>query len=93
MDIHVTLDLPPEAAERLKAETPDLSQAVREAFALDLFRRGILDRPGLSRVLGLDRFETLALLKRRGIFRGALSHEEVDADVKSINELLGSPRP
>lgn len=92
MEIHLILDLPPEVAERLKAESPDVSQAVREVFALDLFRRGILDRPGLSQVLGLDRFETLALLKRHGIFQGALSHEEVEADARSINELIGPPR-
>lgn len=93
MNIHLTLDLPPEAAERLKAESPDLSQAIREAFALDLFRRGILDRPGLGQVMGLDRFETFALLKSHGIFPDAPTHDDVDEDVRSINELIGQPRP
>ncbi|WP_165222679.1 UPF0175 family protein [Aquisphaera insulae] len=66
-------------------------QEIRETFALDLFRRGILDRHGLSRALGLDRFETFALLKRHQIFEGALTHADVEADVRSMDELLGPP--
>lgn len=93
MDVHVTVNLPPGAEERLRAESPDLPAAIREAFALDLFRRGILDRYGLSQTLGLDRFETFALLKRHQMFDGTLTHEDIDADVRSINELIGPPRP
>lgn len=92
MNVNVSINLPPEVEERLRAESPDLAAAVGEGFALDLFRRGILDRYGLSQTLGLDRFETFALLKRHQIFDGTLTHEDVDADVKSINELLGPPR-
>ena len=40
-----------------------------------------------------NRFETLALLKRHGMFHGTLTHEDVEADVRSIDELLGPPRP
>jgi hypothetical protein len=93
MNVTVTVDLPPDVEERLRAQRPDLAAAVREAFALDLYRRGVLDRHGLSQALGLDRFETFALLKRHQIFEGTLTHEDVDADVKRINELLGPPRP
>lgn len=93
MNINLTVNLPPEAEKRLRAESPDLPAAVREAFVLDLFRRGILDRKSLSETLGLDRFETFALLKRHQIFEGTLTHEDVAADVKSIDELIGPPRP
>jgi predicted HTH domain antitoxin len=93
MTIHFTSSLPPEVEERLRAEVPDLSGAVREAFAIDLFRRGILTHHGLGQVLGLDRFETDALLKRHRVADGSLTHEDVDADVRSLDELLATPRP
>ncbi len=93
MNINITVNLPPDVEERLRTESPDLAAAVGEAFALELYRRGLLDRFGLSRALGLDRFETFALLKRHGIFHGALTHEDVEADVRSIDELLGPTRP
>ncbi len=92
MNVNVTVNLPPDVEKRLRDESPDLGAAVSEAFALDLYRRGVLDRHGLSQTLGLDRFETFSLLKRHQIFEGALSHEDVDADVRSINELLGPMR-
>ena len=93
MTISLTFSLPPEVEERLRTEIPDLNGAVREAFAVDLFRRGILTHQGLGRSLGLDRFETDALLKRHRVTERSLSHEDVDADVRNLDELLTSPRP
>jgi Uncharacterised protein family (UPF0175) len=91
--INFTFSLPPEVEERLRAELPDLSGAVREAFAVDLFRRGILTHHGLGQSLGLDRFETDALLNRHRVTDRSLTHEDVDADVRSLDELLAMPRP
>jgi predicted HTH domain antitoxin len=92
MIINFAFNLPPDVEERLRAEVPDLSGAIREAFAIDLFRRGILTHHGLGQWLGLDRFETDALLKRHRVTEQSLSHEDVDADVQSLDELLASPR-
>jgi hypothetical protein len=92
MTIHFTFSLPPEVEERLRAEVPDLSGAVREAFAVDLFRRGILTHQGLGQSIGLDRFETDALLKRHRVTEQSLTHEDVDADVRNLDELLATPR-
>ena len=66
MNISFAVSLPPEVEQRLRAESGDLSSAVRESFAVNLFRRGILTHHELGLVLGLDRFETDALLKRTG---------------------------
>ena len=41
----------------------------------------------LGQSLGLDRFETDALLKCHEVTEHSLAHEDVDADVKSLNEL------
>ena len=92
MNVSIAVDLPHEIEAQLRAESGDLSAAVRDGFFLDLFRRGLLTRHDLSQALGLDRFETFALLKRHQIFEGSLTHDDVNEDVKSIDELLGPPR-
>lgn len=93
MNINVTMNLPPDVEKRLRSESPDLSTAVREGFAVELFRRGLLTHFDLGQVLTLDRFETDALLKRHGVAEYSPTHEDVDADVESLKELLGPKRP
>ena len=93
MDVTVAVNLPPDVEERLRAESRGLSEAAREAFSVELFRRGLLTHRGLGEALDLDRFETDALLRRHQVLENPLTHEDVDADVRSINELLSYPRP
>ena len=93
MNIHVTVHFSDAIEKRIRAENLDLPSAMRESFVVDLYRRGILDRHELSQALDIDRFETLALLKRHGVFEGSLSQEEIAADVESIDELIGPGRP
>src|SRR5260370_33441609 len=81
MDIKLAVDLPPDAKNRLLAESPDLTQAVREGFLVNLYRRGMLSHVELGKALGLDRFQTEALLKRHTETEQALPDEEVDADL------------
>jgi predicted HTH domain antitoxin len=84
MNISFAVNLPPDVEARLKSEDPDLSATVREAFAVDLFRRGILTHHGLGKALGVDRYETDALLKRHCVTEHSLTHEDIDADVISL---------
>lgn len=93
MNISVTVNLPSEITDRLQSESGDLSSAIRESFAINLFRRGILTHHELGRELGLDRFETDALLKRNEVTEYSLSHEDIEADISSLKEFLGLPRP
>lgn len=93
MTIQFTVSLPSEVEERIRAEVPDLPGAVREAFAVDLFRRGILTHHDLGQSLGLDRFETDALLKHHRVTERSLTHEDVDSDVRGLTELLAAYRP
>lgn len=92
MDVSLTVKLPPEAEKRIRDESPDLPAAVREGFLVNLFRRGILTHDQLGQALGLDRFETDATLKRHQVTEQSLTHEEIDADVASLQELLDRPR-
>jgi predicted HTH domain antitoxin len=93
MNISLAVELPPQVEERLRAESGDLSSPVRESFAINLFRRGILSHHELGQVLGLDRFETDALLKRNDVTEYSLTHDDIDGDVNSLKEFLGLTEP
>lgn len=90
MIVSFTVELPPDVEKRVRAESPDLPAAVREGFVVDLFRRGILTHCELGRALGLDRFETDAALKRHRVTEQTLTHEEIDADLASLEGLRRS---
>ena len=88
MPLTVTLNLSAEIAQKLRAETPNLDADVSEAYALELFRRGTLSHYELSQVLGLDRFETDAYLKRHKVFEGLLTMEDLEADRRTLEQVL-----
>lgn len=88
MPLHVALRLPPDIEDRLRRETPDLDAAVTEAYALELFRQGRLSHCELSRVLGLDRHETEAFLKRRHVYEGSLTMADLEADRQTLHRVV-----
>jgi len=59
---------------------------------VELFRRGKLSHLELSKVLGLDRFETDAYLKQHNIFEGSLTMEDLEADRQTLERVLGPNR-
>jgi predicted HTH domain antitoxin len=87
MSLTVRFDLPPDIEAKLRQQTPHLDEEVKEAYALELFRRGRLTHYELSRALGLDRFETDAYLKRHNVFEGSLTMEDLEADQRSLRDL------
>jgi hypothetical protein len=87
------IQLPAEVERRLRAETPDLDAQAREAVALDLFRRGKLSHYELSQMLGLDRFETDAYLKRHNVLEGSLTTEDLNEQGDALDRVLGPARP
>ena len=92
MSLTVTLNLPPDLEERLRQNTPDLNNDVKEAYVLELFRLGTLGHYELSRILGLDRFETDAYLKRHNVFEGSLTAEDLETDLRTLHDLLPPER-
>lgn len=92
MPLKVTLDLPADLEERLRRDIQNLDSDVKEAYALELFRRGALRHYELSRMLGLDRFETDAWLKRHNVSEGALTMADLQADRQTLDRLLSEPR-
>ncbi len=85
----VTIQLPNEVELRLRAESADLDAEAKETVALDLFRRGKLSHYELSKVLGLDRFETDAFLKRHNVIEGSLTMQDLDEQSQTLDRVLG----
>lgn len=92
MALNVTLDFPADLEDRLRRDNPNLAAEIKEIYALELFRRGELSHFELSRVLGLDCFETDAWLKRHQVFEGSLTMADLDADRQTIDQVLSKAR-
>ena len=88
MSLQVTLDLPPDVEEKLRRESQSLNEDVKEAYLLELFRRGTLSHYELSRALGLDRVETDAFLKHHGVFEGSLTMADLEQDRQTLESVL-----
>lgn len=89
MPLNVTLHLPADLEERLRREVPNLDAEITAAYALELFRRGRISHYELSQVLGLDRFETDAYLKRHKVFEGSLTMADLEADRQTLERVMG----
>ena len=88
----VTIQLPSDVEKRLRAEFADLDTEAKETLALDLFRRGKLSHYELSKVLGLDRFQTDAYLKRHNVLEGSLTMQDLDEQSQTLDRVLGPVR-
>ena len=67
--MQVTVDIPDDVAERLKAAGGDLPRRALEALALEEYRRGRLTKPELRRLLGFGTRDALdGFLKGHDVF-------------------------
>lgn len=89
MALTIKLELPPDLEQKLLAETADLSAEVKEAYVLELFRRGRLSHFELSQILGLDRFETDAYLKTHNVLEGSLTMDDLEEQRRTLDRLFG----
>lgn len=89
MPLTITLNLPDDLEKQLRQSGRDLDGEVREAFALEMYREGRLTHADLSRMLGLDRFQTNALLNQRGIYEQSLTMADLEADRATLDHLFG----
>jgi hypothetical protein len=93
MNLTIDFNPPDRVRDILQSESGDLPTAAREAFGVELFRRGMLSHCELGSFLNMDRFETDALLKGHGVTERTLTHADIDEDVNSLNNLISSIRP
>jgi predicted HTH domain antitoxin len=92
MSVTIRIDLPADVEQKLRSETSNLAAEVKEAYALELFRRGRLSHYDLARVLGLGRYETDAYLKRHQVFEGSLTMEDLEGDFQTLRTALSKDR-
>lgn len=92
MSLTITFDLPAALETRLRDGTGDLSAYALEAFAVQCFREGKFTHFELCQALGLDRFETDALLQRHRVEEGSLTLDDLEADRETARRLLGPVR-
>lgn len=93
MSLRLTIELDPVLENALRSTSVDPSRALVEALAIGLFRQGEITHLELRSALGLDRFETEALLRRYHVFEGSLTAADVDSDRTTLEAVLCPPRP
>lgn len=89
MSLTVTVDLPREVEEKARAGGVQFDAPVREAVALELYRKEMIGLLELSRMLGLDRFETTELLQRHRIYVGAITMEDLEEQQRILERVMG----
>jgi Uncharacterised protein family (UPF0175) len=84
----VTIQLPPDVEQRLRAENANLDSDAKEAMLVELYRQNMLSRYELSLALELSRPETDALLKRHNVTEDLPTADELESDFERARQLL-----
>ncbi len=92
MALTITLHLPTDVERTLRADVPDLEHDAREAYAVDLYRRGRVTRAQVGEILGLDRIAVDGVLRRHEVYDGSPTAADIEADVAVLDHLLGPGR-
>ncbi|MCC6796391.1 MAG: UPF0175 family protein [Candidatus Hydrogenedentes bacterium] len=90
MQVRIELDFPPEIEEKVLASSTNLADEIWEIYAVDLYRRGLLDRFELAKCLKLDRFQVEACLKRHKVFEGSLTMEDLEEDYRTLQRIFNT---
>ena len=85
----LSIPLSPELARALRLVGGTPERAALETLAVSLFREGRLSHVELSKVLGLDRFQTGAVLNRHEVINGGLTPEELELERAALDRVLG----
>lgn len=86
----ISFQLPGTVEEQLRGQFVDLDQAAKEAALVELYRQEVLTHHELATSLGLDRFETEALLRRHGVTEDCVTLEELDKQLATLRKLTGA---
>ncbi len=84
----ITINLPEQIENALRAQWDDLDQAAKEALAIESYRRGKIGLGQVARILGLEtRIEAQAWLAKR---RVPLNYDlsDLEADRETLGKLF-----
>jgi hypothetical protein len=85
--MRVTVDIPDDLAERLKAAGGDLSRRALESFVLEEYKRARLTKPELRRLLGFTTRDALdGFLKAHNVFE-AYSLDDLARERHALDRL------
>ena len=87
----VSLQLPRDLLGALEVSEEQLETRLREVIALQLFREGRISSGKGAELLGLPKLAFIQLLARHGLTCFTESPEELAAEVKVLEQLLGEP--
>jgi predicted HTH domain antitoxin len=88
----VTFQLPANLEQDLRQDLGDLDGEAKEAFLVDLYRRGKLSHLALSEALALDRFETEDVLHKHNVIEDLGTVEDYLRDARTLEELRDASR-
>ncbi|TWT41976.1 hypothetical protein RAS1_31020 [Phycisphaerae bacterium RAS1] len=83
----IKVDIPARVESILRAEWGDLSQAAKEALAIESYRAGKISIGFLAEMLAMGVIEADAWLARRGVPLN-YSAEDLEADRRDLRELF-----
>ncbi|MEX0712155.1 MAG: UPF0175 family protein [Pirellulales bacterium] len=85
----ISFQLPAAIEMHLRQEVADLDAAAKEAALVELYRQHKLSHHQLATALGLDRFETEALLKLHHVTEDLVTPAEFSQQLAGLRKLLG----
>ena len=89
----ITFELPGNIEQDLEREVGNLSEAAKEAFLIENYRRGRLSVGDIATILGVEtRHEAERWLGQRGV-RLNYDLETLEADRKTLDGVLGPVQP
>jgi hypothetical protein len=85
----ISFKLPQDIASRVRVDGADPGQEAKEAYLIDLYRRGRINDDDLSEALGLGFHQTQQLIKDHGV-GDDYTLEEFESDRAVLRGLGGS---
>ncbi|HEX8322696.1 MAG TPA: UPF0175 family protein [Tepidisphaeraceae bacterium] len=92
MALTLTVDLPAEVEQQLRASTPDLASAAKEALLVSMYRQHKLSQVELSLALNADRPEVEAILHKHNVTEDLGTPDEYLDDARKLAHLLNRAR-
>jgi predicted HTH domain antitoxin len=83
--MQITVQLPDDLAQR-----PNPGREALESLAIEGYRSGALSHFQAAQLLGMSRLEFDGFLKERSVFEHAYSAEDLNEDIRSLEELRSS---
>ena len=87
----VSFQIPSELEQSLRHQLSDLDAAAKEALLVTLYRQNNISHLALSQALGLDRFETEAILQKHNVTEDLGTAEDVLAEVRAVEKIRTKP--